>query len=258
MTILYNHLPKTGGLFLGKIFSENFESCLICGHGTSMIDGKKYKETKYNILEQDYKFNHEMIYYHHWEPWKYSLNQFITDNNLKFDTSFTLIRNPIEMFYSCFFWIKALCDTNQISETGFLDSYFYQLIISSNAKNPHMLIDYMEKNDIQFDQVFPNYIYMHNDFKLIEKVYLHSNVFNNLNCFFEDLNINFKNFSFTNYSEFKKNYKSYGKSKSIDKNYKIDYIKNALKISFDVYENLIKTKVKFFKECKDNLRLLFL
>jgi hypothetical protein len=247
MTILFNHLPKTGGLFLGEIFFKNFESCLICGQGISEIQGKKHKEIKYDISEEDYKLNHEIIYYHHWEPWKYNLNQFVADNNLKFDTSFTLIRNPIEMFYSGFFWIKTLCDTNQISETGFINSYFYQLMVLSDAKNPHMLIDYMEKNNIKFDEVFPNYIYRHNDFELIEKIYLYSDVFNNLNCFFEDLNIDFKNFYFIDYKEFKTKYDSYGKSKSINKNYKIDYIKNVLKISFNVYENLIKTKVKFFK-----------
>ena len=104
------------------------------------------------------KLNHDtFIHYHDWLPEKFDFKKIIKNINIKF--SFCFIRNPIDIFYSSFYWCK---DESIITSFLFktIDSTTDINIDINDVNNPHDLIDYLDNHqkEIVLNEFFINKI----------------------------------------------------------------------------------------------------
>ena len=230
--IFFNHLPKTGGLFFLKNYIEpNFENIILHFKDINLLLYKNYNEqlSKINI-----KLNHDtFIHYHDWLPEKFDFKKIIKNINIKF--SFCFIRNPIDIFYSSFYWCK---DESIITSFLFktIDSTTDINIDINDVNNPHDLIDYLDNHqkEIVLNEFFINKIFQNNNFNEYNIIFDYKNYISNINF----ITNQFKWISMSNVQNYKEISPSYGKSKNIDKSYKIEFLKKFLEPSIEVYTSL--------------------
>jgi hypothetical protein len=232
MLIFFNHFPKTGGthLFYNYIFGNE---------NVIFLDEDRYcKSIVEYQLNNMRKNKNNFLYYHDWLPQYDRLASLKKHLNFKQDFSFCFIRNPIEIFYSAFIWIKK--ELNLSFDYAFKEWNSLNLDYK-NFDCPYDLIDLIEQhyNKINIKTIFPNNLFIYNDFSEYDLIFDYEDLEKNICLLTSEFNFEKRMTPL----EGKKLYESYGMTKMIDKSYKLDFVQKFLYPSMVVYENL-KDKIK--------------
>jgi len=218
MKILFNHIPKTGGLYLNSLIQEVYDKKILITHEKTLIE------------TEDYNY----IYFHTWAPTYINLKKILIDNNLKYNFSFCFIRHPIDIFYSAFSWLKLL-NTEYINYYhGSNEEMVNNEMQNKKFSNINCLIDFLEskKNTFIKDYIFPNDIFLFTEFDLFDYVFNYEDYNKALIFLSEKINLPVSNL--------KLDHKNL--TNEIDKSYKLDFLNELFKQSIKKYEIIKKNK----------------
>jgi hypothetical protein len=171
------------------------------------------------------------IHYHDWHAEKFNFKKIKKLFNINF--SFCFIRNPIDIFYSSFYWCK---DEEAIKNFEF-ETNNHKISVNINDVNtPHDLIDILNKHEgaIIKEKHFINKIFLNNDFNDYNIIFDYKYYESSINFLIKEFKWN-KEPRINNYKDISV---SYGKSQLIDKNYKFEFLNSFFSPSINIYENL--------------------
>lgn len=219
MKIIFCHIPKTGGTSMKQLFSKL---------NRIILDNYDFRESKKINYKINMSFPDESskeikyIHVHEWVPYK----MFETIYPKKQDYTFTIIREPISLFYSVYHHIKKnINDFTESHELKQKNPMFINLII--NTRDIKQYIDYILDIGYLFkDQILPIGYY---DITFLEKmkfVGIFEKMEETINKIENDLNIKL--------DRTHKNTGNYKKEFEYRKEELSNFFKNEIKI-YDLY-----------------------
>lgn len=134
--ILFFHLPKTGGLSIKDAFVKVYNHVFLESY--TFLAPKSFYMFYQNTLKTKDQDPYKFIYIHEWT----TQNPFSFIHPRKDDFCFTIIRHPINLFYSLYYYIKQ--GGSEESPTPILHGLPHQMIKSSQSIKQYIdwVLDY--------------------------------------------------------------------------------------------------------------------